>query len=163
MLSVRAELPEEAKFITNTVKKEEAWRERKNKEAALVNPSISTSRISVVGKDIGVSVSLCHTLMFPSSTQEEEVEYSTSQETKGETKGEVNAGAKPQQTPLPFVGVSIVGVSVNLDMETMEDVTMIQGALQVQQVAGLLHCATPEARTEHQLILLLDLSEYLKY
>ena len=154
MLSVRAELPEEAKFITNTVKKEEAWRERKNKEAEVLANPISTSRVSVVGKDIGVSVSLCHTLTFPSSAQEEEVEYSTSQETKGETKGEVNAVAKPQQTPLPFVGVSIVGVSVNLDMETMEDVTMIQGGLQVQQVAGLLHCATPEARTEHQLILL---------
>jgi hypothetical protein len=116
--------------------------------------------LSVTG--IGVSINLCHTLQFGEHGDVYD------DETKGETKTNRRSGALFEAGSLPFVGIDIVNVDLNLNIKnsasgssdiddhstTMTTTTI--ASVRVDTILGLLHCATPHEASFHQLISFTD-------
>jgi len=89
-------------------------------------------------------------------------------ETKGETKTNRRSGALFEAGSLPFVGIDIVNVDLNLNIKnsasgssdiddhstTMTTTTI--ASVRVDTILGLLHCATPHEASFHQLISFTD-------
>ena len=153
-LSVRSELPEEARFVTN------AATDYYDEEAGEGTPTalttnvtdVAPSKVRLQASQIDVSCTLCHTLPF----------YSENTDSSS-----VSSVSSP--SALPFVGLNVLGVGVQVEIATTPPLpqqqqtsslptptTTTAATVTVQQVLGLLHTATPTCRQQHALITLTD-------